>query len=49
MNNSFANRVEKFSNDRRKNREDMKSVQGKGRKLNKTKRGQKNEWEDLQD
>lgn len=49
MNNSFANRIEKFSNDRRKNREEGKGAAGKGRKLNKTKRGQKNEWEDMQD
>lgn len=49
MNNSFANRVEKFSNDRRKSREESKNLQGKGRKLNKTKRGQKNEWEDIPD
>lgn len=47
MNNSFANHVEKFGNDRRKNREEIKSFQGKGRKLNKIKRGKKNEWEDM--
>lgn len=47
MNNSFANHVEKFGNDRRKSREEGKSLMGKGRKLNKTKRGKKNEWEDM--